>query len=109
MNNEFGTADEFEKIIDDISEYRLVREKRIGNAVNFDGAFIDFAFGIDILVITVIGEVAVDQLHTADFDNAMTLSRFEAGGFCIKNDLAHTLQGKDTRGKIQAPLSFSCH
>ena len=35
------------------------------------------------------GEPAVENLHAADFDDAVLLFDFQAGGFRIKNDLAH--------------------
>jgi hypothetical protein len=37
------------------------------------------------------GQAAIDHLDAADLDDAMILLRFEACGFCIKNDLAHDI------------------
>src|SRR6516164_10664723 len=36
----------------------------------------------------------VEQLDAADFDQAVTAQRIEAGGFCIENDFAHQVQAK---------------
>jgi hypothetical protein len=57
--------------------------------MHLDGAGIDLAIGIEILVKTVSGQPAVEHFHGADFDDAMALGRLQAGSFRIKHNLSH--------------------
>jgi hypothetical protein len=61
------------------------------DAVHLDGARIDLAIGLDVLVVAVAGQAAVDHLDTADFDNAVPVCRLQAGGLGIQNNLSHLL------------------
>ena len=48
-------------------------------------------FGIDVLVVVITSQLAIDQLHTADFNNPVTLGGFQTGGFCIEYNLSHAV------------------
>ena len=48
-----------------------------------------FAPRVEIKVQVVAGQLAVDQLHTPDFDDPIPLVGVQAGGFRIQEQLAH--------------------
>jgi hypothetical protein len=55
----------------------------------FKGTGINFPLRIKVYVKTVGGHPAIHDFHAADFDNAMPLSRGNAGGFGIQYYLTH--------------------
>ena len=52
-------------------------------------AFVDIAIRIDVLVKVTMGEPTIDHFYARNFNDAVALTWIEAGGFGIKNDLAH--------------------
>ena len=73
-------------------EHGLVAQEVIAQAVHLERLFRHRAFGVDVLVIGPAGRQVVQQLDRADFDDAVALGRFEAGGFGVKHDLTHLWQ-----------------
>ena len=88
MDDQLRVLHELEKIPGNVGELRLVRELLVGDAVNLNGAGINLASGIDVLLVTVIARPPVNQLHAADFDDAVAFGGFEASGFGIENNLS---------------------
>lgn len=89
VDDQLRALDEFEQVLRDVSELRLVRHHFFGDAVHLHRPLVDLAPGIDVLLVAVIARPPVDQLHTADFNDPVALGRFEAGGFSVENYLAH--------------------
>ena len=50
------------------------------------------ALGIDVDMKGAPGRQMVEQLHRADFNDAVALCRIEPGGFCIEDDFTHHIQ-----------------
>ena len=59
----------------------------------FQCTVLDFALGVEVLVEVVTTEAPVDQFDAADFDDAVAVGGFQAGGFCVKDDLSYNLPG----------------
>ena len=55
----------------------------------FDGALVDVAAGVDVLVIVLPGKLAVHQFDATDLDDAVALGGLQAGGFGVQYDLSH--------------------
>src|SRR5690606_4347186 len=72
-----------------VGEARLVGQELVGDAVHFDGCRVDLAPRVQVAVKRVAREPAIHQLHTANFNDAMALGRFEARRFRVEHDLAH--------------------
>ena len=89
VDDQLGAGDEFEKLVDDVGELRLVSEKVEGDAVDRGSSFVDLALGIDELVQVVAGRPAIDHLDAGYFDDAVTLAGIKPGGFGVENDLSH--------------------
>ena len=89
VDDEGVVRDEFEKGVRHLREFRLVREKLCGEAVNAEGAFGHVALGIDIGVEELSRRDVIEKFETADFDQPVTILRADARGFGIEHDLAH--------------------
>ena len=89
VNHQLGARHESQKVLHDVIEARLVGQEFVGDAVHLDRAGIDLPVGLQILMVVIAGEAAVDQLHAADFDDAVPLGGLQAGGFSIEDDLSH--------------------
>src|SRR5450432_1691944 len=59
-------------------------------AVHLNGAFVDVAFRIEVLMEGFACQAPVENLHATDFDDAVLLLHLESRGFGIQNDLAHS-------------------
>jgi hypothetical protein len=55
--------------------------------VHLERVFVAVAPGVEVEVQVVAGELAVDQLHAADLDDAVAAFGRQAGGFGVQNDL----------------------
>ena len=93
MSDQFGAADELEEFVGNLAERRFVTQELVGNTMHLDRFRVDQTIRLDIDVIVVTGQLAVDHLHTADFDNAVpqidrAARRIHTCGFSIQNDLA---------------------
>ena len=91
MDHQGRALDEIQERPGDVSELRLVRQKGIGQAVNFKGLGRHVAFGIDVDMEDLAGRDVIDQFDTADLDDPMTVPWIETGGFRIEDDFAHCL------------------
>src|SRR5262245_21969158 len=82
-------ADERDEVVGDLGEQRFVLEKINGEAVDGGGLGRHVALGINVDVEMLTGRDTVDQLDTADLDQAMTLKGIEPRGLGVEHDLAH--------------------
>ena len=89
VDHQLGTLDEGPEGVGDLGEHRLVGDPLIGDAMHADGLGLDVPLGIDVLVVGVAGESAVDHLHRPDLDQAMAVTGVDAGGLGIQDDLTH--------------------
>ena len=89
VNNEFRIAHELEKLRLDLRERRLIRQPVARQTVHLLRAFVDVALRIQIAMKGAPREPAIEEFDAADFDDAMLLLDFEAGGFRVENDLPH--------------------
>ena len=89
VDDQLGTVDECEESIGDVREPWFVGEEFEGQAGDFLGAGLEFAIRVDVLLIGAAGGATFHQFHAADFDHAIALLPFEAGGFGIEDDLSH--------------------
>ena len=102
VDDQLGTAQVVEQLACDVAEQRLVSKLLRGNAVHLCGAFVNLTLRVDILVITVAGLTPVDQLHTADLDDSVALSRLQPRGFGIQHDLSHVCSSAPLRASWSA-------
>ena len=78
MNNEFRPSYEVEKLVRYPRENGFIRKELFGDAMDLQSALVDSSLWLDVLVIVATCELAVDDLNTTDFDNAVPLTNFEA-------------------------------
>ena len=89
MDDQHGLAEEGEQVIRHGGEQGLVREERVGQAVNLERPRGHLPLGIDIGVERLARGDVVDQLEAADLDDPVAPVRVEAGRFGIEDDFAH--------------------
>ncbi|CRR36568.1 hypothetical protein PAERUG_E16_London_17_VIM_2_04_14_05141 [Pseudomonas aeruginosa] len=89
VDDQLGAADEFEEIVGDLAEARLVLQVFVGDAVDGDRPFVDLAIGLQVDVEVATGQAAPLQLDTADLDDPVTIGHRHAGGFGIQYDATH--------------------
>ena len=97
-----------EKGLADGAEPRLVAQEIVAKAVNLERLFRHGAFGVDVLVIGPAGRHVVEQLHRADFDDAVAFGGFKARWFRCRgrfhafsvSDMAD--QGQDIARLVEA-------
>ena len=92
MDDERRLAQEFQKRLRDRREARFIGEKRAGDPVHAFGFRRYLAFGIEIGLVCAPGGEMIDQLDTANFDDAVAVGRIEPGGLGIENDFTNVLQ-----------------
>jgi hypothetical protein len=56
--------------------------------VHLERVLVAFALGVQVKVLVVARELAREQLHAADFDDAVAAFGRKARGFGVENDLA---------------------
>jgi hypothetical protein len=83
MDHQLRIADEIEKRLSDLGEFRLVAQEIIAKAVNLERLFWHQAFGADVLVIGFASRQVVKQFDRANFDDAVALRRLKPRGFGI--------------------------
>ncbi len=93
VDNEGRITNEFEKLVDDIREFRLTRQKLRRQAVDCPRLLGHAAFRVEVLLELPSGRQAPQHLDATDLDNSVAGSRFKARGFGIKNDLAQEFFG----------------
>ena len=82
-------AEKGDQVVSRFGKKRLVLEELLAQAVNREGLRRHAAFRIEVSVERVAGRDAIDQLDTADLDQAMAIQRVETGRLGIKHDFAH--------------------
>ena len=91
VDDQFGAAYEVEKLVGNLAELRFVGEELTADAVDRQRALVDIAFRVDVVMQVAPGQPAIDHLHAGQFDDAVTESCFEAGGFSVEKYLSHGL------------------
>ena len=76
MDHQLGTRNEIKKLRGDLGENWLVGQKIVADAVNLERARIDLTLGIDVTMEVPAAQATIEQLHAADFDDAMPGGRF---------------------------------
>src|SRR5690625_7168725 len=89
MNDQLCATHKVEKFIRHFHEPRFIPQEFIGDAMHRDGTFIYFSVWLQITVKMVVGGPTVNQLHAADVDDSVTLTRFKSGCFRIQHNLSH--------------------
>jgi hypothetical protein len=89
VNDQGGVGDESKELVRQRREQWLVTQEFGGDAVHGLRFGRHVALGIDEDVILAPGGVAIDQLDAADFDQAISAARVQAGRFGIEDDFAH--------------------
>src|SRR3954465_4384281 len=89
VNYQRRVGDEFQELVDYLSEQRLAGEKLGGQAMHGKRFGRHVALGIDVAVKSLAGRHPVVDLDAADLDQAVAAQGIEAGGFGIENDFAH--------------------
>ena len=90
MNDQLRASNEIQEGLPDVGEQRLIGEKFSVNAVNLQGALINFALRINILVKVFASNSSTNDLNTSNFYYPMTFLDIKPGSFCIKYNLPHT-------------------
>lgn len=85
VDDDFGAVDVGDQLVDDLVEFRFVAQEFRGQAVHRERGLVGLALGIDVAVVVVAGQRAVDQLDAADLDDAVAGSWVQAGGFGIED------------------------
>src|SRR5690554_309622 len=106
MDHQFRAGNKLHKLIDNLRKYGLVCQEFVTDAVNRQGAFIHFPVWLDILVVITLGDSAIDDFHTADFDDAVPFAGIQTGRFRIQYNLTHYFIPSTTPG-IGVPLRIS--
>jgi hypothetical protein len=89
VNDELRAVDEGQQLPGNVGELRRLQQARELDAVHGECARLDLAFGIQVAMKLLAGGPAIEQLHAADLDDAMTRRGLEAGGFDVQYNLAH--------------------
>jgi hypothetical protein len=86
MRDPLPIAEEVEDLLSHLCEFRLVRQKLVGDAMDGKCVGMDLAaVRIDVEMDGPAGREVIDQLDAADFDDAV-LAGIEPGGFRIEDD-----------------------
>jgi hypothetical protein len=91
VDNENRLAEEFEQIIGDFGEARLVGKKGRRKPVHPESICRDAAFRIEISLEGPPGRHVIDEFDHADFHDSMAASRIQAGRLRVENHLSHAL------------------
>jgi len=89
VNDQWGVGYEFEKIIDDTGEQRLVGEELARKPMHRECLGRHLALRVDVTVKGLTGWHAIENLDAADLNEAVAAQRIKAGGFGIENNFAH--------------------
>ncbi len=89
MDNKFSAANVVAESLGDFGEFRFVGEKFRSQPVHGQGVRMGISFRIDIPVKVVFGDSAIQDFHTADFNDPVTIVDIQAGCFGIEYDLSH--------------------
>src|SRR3984957_10002895 len=89
MDHQRIVADEGQELRRDVREESLRSESRGRVAVHAKSIVRHVTFGVDQRMVDDPRRYLVDDLNAADFDQAMTVSRAQAGRLRVENDFAH--------------------
>src|SRR5690606_9283924 len=89
VDHQLGPVDEFQELVGDRGELRLVGKEVQREAGDLLRARLELAPGMDVALPGSAGGAPFDQLDAADLDDAVALAPFQAGGFGVEDDLAH--------------------
>ncbi len=89
VDDQFRPLDEIEKLDNDLVESGFVLQELVGQAMHCQRTGLHLALRIDIAMETLSGQLAIEQLDTADLDDAIAKPEIEARGFRIEDDLSH--------------------
>ena len=79
-----------QQFVGNLRELGFVAQELVADAVHLERVFVAVALRVDVVVQVVAGELAVEQLHATDLDDAVAVVGRQAGGFGVEdNDLAH--------------------
>ncbi len=91
VDDQLRTLDEFEELVGNFAEARLIGQKLVGDAVNGDRALVHFTIRLQIDVVVPPGQAAADDLDTANLDDPVAIGHRHAGGFSIQHYAAHVV------------------
>ena len=91
MDYQRRVGDEFQELLDHMSEQRLVGEELAGKTMHRECFGRHVALWIEMPVKGLPGRHAIDHLDAADFNQPVAPQRVEARGFGIENDFTHEL------------------
>jgi hypothetical protein len=88
VNDDFGIAHKLEQVVGDLLEARFVGEKFFGESVDFEGVGVAGAVRVEVGVVVLARQPAVEQFDSGNFDDAVAAGGIEAGGLGVEDDLA---------------------
>ena len=105
VNHQRPIANKGKEIVHDAGKYRLVGEKGLAQPMYGKCRIRNVALRIEIGLVGLPGGNIVHELDAADLDDAMTRGGIEAGGFGVKDDLAHAVSSRALdRGTAARPV-----
>ena len=89
VNHQLCTGNKFTKLVSHLSKHGRtgLYQPLVGNAVNFLCFCINIALRVDVLMVVTPGQLALNDLHAADFNDAVSLTN--TGCFSIQHHLSH--------------------
>src|SRR6516162_1883620 len=102
VDDELRAADEQQQLLGDLGKARLPVEIGARDAVYGERAVVDLAFRVQITMEGAAARAAVDELDTADLDDAVIELGLEPRGLGVEDDLAHgaRVYRKDWRDNV---------
>lgn len=88
VDDELRAAEELDELIGNVCKQRLVLQKVVVDAMDFERAGVDRTLGIDVAMESAARRPPILELDGSDFDDSMTGSSLEPGRFGIKHYLA---------------------
>ncbi len=92
VHDQLGPFEELDQLVDNIDEFALVLKKLVVDAMNIQGAFVDLALRVQIIVKAPPRQPAAFHLHRRNLDNAVAKLGLEACRFRIDKNLAHPIR-----------------
>jgi hypothetical protein len=89
VDHDLSVAQVGQQFVGHLGKTRLVGKKLVRQAMDLDRIHAARSLGIEVEVLVVAGEPAVDHLEAADLDDAVAALWVESGGLGVEEDLAH--------------------
>src|SRR5690606_4255316 len=89
VHDQLGAIDEFKQLMHDLSEFSFVLKKFSGYSMHLQGAFLDLAFRIEIMVEAASRQSPAHHFYRSDFDDSVAELRLESRRFRIYKNLTH--------------------